>query len=898
MKKLMLVFGACVAMATGAWADPAAVAEIVEAEAVVENPDPEANQSETDRQAQEDRNALKNAGPADDAVDVLKAVNLRQLSETNWFNETPESVQTAMQDDGETQDGVWSNLTDQVEVDAGKVVVDADDATAVAYRPNAALRGDSASITLEDITFTAARKTLPALDAETQAAVAITTNAEGGCVFAVANGGEWEVTAKPATIDGIYKVKVDLHYGDANTVDYSLDQAGSWAEIKTGAVNPVTDVKASTVEIAGSGSFKSMSGARELANYTISFTDIPEGIADITVDGTSVDQDGKATVVEGAEDVVIGFVAKPGYRVSPETKTLEGPITGNVAFDPKDFPEVREIDYVAQIVRDDGATTNKFETADEAFAEAEKTGGRVEIFATCEFAGSYVFTNADVEISVAADVTLTRSGTANYPFKVYNRKTLTFSGEGTISKGSDCGTSTLISIGKDDNFAIDSDECGHVVVNGGNIIDEGGSNACSIDCGTFAMNGGYIRSGNTGGHAVRVSSTIADGSAAVVTLNAGRLEAVNSAIGVKIDSGKTPTITAVPGKDDTAIITGVKGKATYAGTITMKLDAGENLLFSNDKSEFAPRGYGYVTSETVTGWFKLGLATYTITAESGTINGGASATYSMNKVAAQGFALVAAQPEAGKKFKAWTLTATSVQGEDVTIADPTAAETTLTVGAGAIGNYTVTATYETVAYSITYTTGNAAAVTNGVTEYTVETDTFALPAAADIDMNGVVGVEFGGWTNATGAAVSEVVKGTTGDLVFFAKWEAIAPVVPTPQGLPETEKTAYDAWATDPAKKCPADKTPLAADADRIAAYLLNCVASEEALAEARAAFKITSIAFENGEWAVKTVGQETGTEYGNGVIRMGRYRDVECKEPAEKDGNFFKAKLDFKTAN
>ena len=49
-------------------ADAAAVAEIVEAEAVVENPDPEANQSETDRQAQEDRNALKNAGPADDGA--------------------------------------------------------------------------------------------------------------------------------------------------------------------------------------------------------------------------------------------------------------------------------------------------------------------------------------------------------------------------------------------------------------------------------------------------------------------------------------------------------------------------------------------------------------------------------------------------------------------------------------------------------------------------------------------------------------------------------------------------------------------------------------------------------------------------------------------------------------
>ena len=38
-------------------------------------------------------------------------------------------------------------------------------------------------------------------------------------------------------------------------------------------------------------------------------------------------------------------------------------------------------------------------------------------------------------------------------------------------------------------------------------------------------------------------------------------------------------------------------------------------------------------------------------------------------------------------------------------------------------------------------------------------------------------------------------------------------------------------------------------------------------------------------------------TEYGNGIIKIGRYSDGECKTASET-GNFFKAKLDFKTAN
>ena len=36
----------------------------------------------------------------------------------------------------------------------------------------------------------------------------------------------------------------------------------------------------------------------------------------------------------------------------------------------------------------------------------------------------------------------------------------------------------------------------------------------------------------------------------------------------------------------------------------------------------------------------------------------------------------------------------------------------------------------------------------------------------------------------------------------------------------------------------------------------------------------------------------------GNGIIKIGRYSDVECTKVDAENGNFFKAKLDFKTRN
>ena len=179
-----------------------------------------------------------------------------------WFAEDAATVAEALEDEGETDDGVWSNLTDQVEIAADRIVLDADDATPVAYRPDEMLTANAASITLTDVAFDAARGVLPELPDDAQAAVAITTNESGTCVFAVANDGAWEVTTTTADPAADYAVRVDFTYtANGNSVDYSLSNGTEWVTLKSGADNPVTAKGISTVEFAGSGSFATFSGA-------------------------------------------------------------------------------------------------------------------------------------------------------------------------------------------------------------------------------------------------------------------------------------------------------------------------------------------------------------------------------------------------------------------------------------------------------------------------------------------------------------------------------------------------------------------------------------------------------------------------------------------------------------
>lgn len=185
-------------------------------------------------------------------------------------------------------------------------------------------------------------------------------------------------------------------------------------------------------------------------------------------------------------------------------------------------------------------------------------------------------------------------------------------------------------------------------------------------------------------------------------------------------------------------------------------------------------------------------------------------------------------------------------------------------------------------YTITYVD---AVVTNGMTKYTVETETFALPTAADVEERS--GGQFKGWTNEVGTAVTEVVKGTTGDLTFYAVWEAAGVFYPTYIDQDDADlKEKFNDWATN---KNGGDRDGASANID---AFLLNCASAD--VETAKAAFKITSIVNVDGLWVVKACEKGQNEVYGNGYINIISVKAD--KFPTAGEGSdFFQATLTIK---
>ena len=90
------------------------------------------------------------------------------------------------------------------------------------------------------------------------------------------------------------------------------------------------------------------------------------------------------------------------------------------------------------------------------------------------------------------------------------------------------------------------------------------------------------------------------------------------------------------------------------------------------------------------------------------------------------------------------------------------------IEAGSTGDITIFAHWALEEYTITYHNANGVTNTNATT-YTVETDTFEI---FDISKNGY---SFDGWYSDSSfeAQVSEIAKGTTGDIDLYAKWTPI-----------------------------------------------------------------------------------------------------------------------------
>lgn len=198
-------------------------------------------------------------------------------------------------------------------------------------------------------------------------------------------------------------------------------------------------------------------------------------------------------------------------------------------------------------------------------------------------------------------------------------------------------------------------------------------------------------------------------------------------------------------------------------------------------------------------------------------------------------------------------------------------------------NYTIQEPEPTV-YTITYVD---AVVTNGVTEFTAETETFSLPTAADVEARS--GGEFKGWTNELGVAVTQVEKGTDHDLTFYAVWEAAGVFYPTYIDLSNDEiKAKFNDWATNVAK----DRDTESANLD---AFLLNCTPAQ--VETAKAAFKITSIEKVGDEWVVKACDKVDGEEYLNGYVNIVPY-DINGEAADPANAEFFQATLTVEPVN
>ncbi|MCK9482132.1 MAG: InlB B-repeat-containing protein [Bacteroidia bacterium] len=95
---------------------------------------------------------------------------------------------------------------------------------------------------------------------------------------------------------------------------------------------------------------------------------------------------------------------------------------------------------------------------------------------------------------------------------------------------------------------------------------------------------------------------------------------------------------------------------------------------------------------------------------------------------------------------------------------------TTQIPAGSAGNKTFYAKWEAINYSITYYLDGGSSNPDNPVTYNIETNTF------DLFPSSKMGYNFDGWyanSNFSGDPVAQIVKGSTGNKTFYAKWEII-----------------------------------------------------------------------------------------------------------------------------
>ncbi len=214
--------------------------------------------------------------------------------------------------------------------------------------------------------------------------------------------------------------------------------------------------------------------------------------------------------------------------------------------------------------------------------------------------------------------------------------------------------------------------------------------------------------------------------------------------------------------NDTLVINGYSNGGVYTsdsnlvlGTFVCRVaDSFTSGTVTLDELEF----FTFVPEEipvTVTPVTITKAATYTITYD---LAGGALPEGKSNpaEYTSQSDAFTLFNPEReGYTFAGWTGT------------DLTAATTTVTIQKGSTGDRSYTATWTPVTYTITYNLNGGTNASSNPATYTIETATITL---ADPTRSGY---NFVGWyttSDFSGAAVTQIAKGTTGNITLYANW--------------------------------------------------------------------------------------------------------------------------------
>lgn len=456
-----------------------------------------------------------------------------QADPITWFSENSKSVAEALTAGGETTYGNWSagtgSLSESLYVGSGeqdgKVCVDTDGKNRLTYTPKVKLTGNTATIKLENICFTAPVEVDDSQLEGVQAAVAIVNDENSGALtFMVAENGQW--VAPPNLLNGneifpssTYTVTCVFDY-DAGTVTYTVDETrGEYtAQLPNGA-QPV-----SVTEFEGTCSFESLSGEKEPATFTLTLPVVP-GIESYTI-GDETKASGEWKIVEGATPTITIKLAK-GYVAKGTTTTLPR-MTEDAAPSVLEIIGALELDVGAAVIGEVA-----YKTLQDA-ADAVQEGETIQVWKDITTKAALVFTD---KTGVTFDlngktIEYTEGGYALCFFDT--TITLISSVKGGAYKKTGSGTLGLVGSAQTKPDHGGKYSTATVVINDGLWYCTTASGSCfKLENGTVTLNDGVVE------HAVLEANE--DMVAFAVTTNASTLNLVGGTVKGYIERNETAT---------------------------------------------------------------------------------------------------------------------------------------------------------------------------------------------------------------------------------------------------------------------------------------------------------------------------------------------------------------------